>query len=1194
MTEVHVVPADSAQRDAALNIGRSVIVQAPAGSGKTDLLTRRYLKLLAVVDEPEEILAITFTRAATAEMRVRILDDLEAAARGRAIPADRIPRIELAHGALAQSARRGWNLLQQPQRLVIETIDSLSLRIAHDLPLLAHLGGNLQPTEQAAPLYALAARRTLEQLGGSDAELDRALAHFLDLRDNRLADCEDLLAGMLATRDRWAHVLPLAHHAMTEDDWDEARRRLEEPFRREVRRVVGEAHRLIDAEPTLRDELLRLAQYACENGNDDVAVLAGAHVLSPSMPLPHWKCFCDFLTRDGEWRKLVDKRHGFPPGAAGSIAKQRKDAMLWWLARLRQMPELLDALCAVRALPPETYSAAQWTTLRRVLTLLRRAIAELGVAFAESNSVDFTEISLSALQVLKNAPDRAVGNVRHLLIDEFQDTSRQQHELVAQLLGAWESAAEPGDPRTVFLVGDPMQSIYMFRQAEVELFRHVRDHGLGAEGHCVRCDPVQLSVNFRSHAGLTDPLNIYFDAIAAQPAPPGSAVVNFVPASSSQEAPRENLLHIHPQVVGDGSGRPSRDECKEAREEEARDVLRVLERHLPRIERARAAGEEYRVAVLVRARPHLAKLIPLLRQNRIPFRAVEIERLTDRQELLDLRSLTRALLHPMDRVAWLSVLRAPWCGLTLGDLHRLTGSDDRASRDLTVLELIDSNAHLLSAEGQQRLARTAGILRRAIDLRWRASESPSFASWIERTWRTLGGGACIDAAAHENAQVYFSLLDEIVPDGRAALTPTFDAELESLYAQPDPSVSDRCGIHLLTIFKAKGLGFDVVIVPGLERAPTKDDKPLIISLERQSPFDSSTEEFLVAPLGLRGDEKDPLYEWVTQQRKLRFDEERKRLFYVACTRARQELHLFGTATLSATGLAPGSKNSLLATAWPAIHADFEALAQAPPEVAVLTNLVAFPAPAGSGAEAEGELVDLAAAAEALSDAGPRRLPLEFEPEPSAQNVTAAGSLMTGSADSPEFRRPEGSRLARIIGSVVHALLQRLGSQLGQLTPDEVRARSAALLRASALTGEALASATVTVTNLLLACAADPVCQWILAPHPEAQSEAAWSGFAPESAAGSRLRTLRADRVFRAGPLPLAAGNDCLWVIDYKTSSADAGDPAAYLAAQRAVYAPQLLAYARVLRSLHGTETPLRLGLYYPALAALDWWNPALD
>src|SRR5580698_9395272 len=125
---------DLAERERALELTTSFIVRAPAGSGKTDLLTRRFLKLLTIVDEPEEILAITFTRAATAEMRSRILDHLEKARQAPNPEADEDERITLARAALEHSERQGWRILEQPQRLNIETIDSLCLRIAHGQP----------------------------------------------------------------------------------------------------------------------------------------------------------------------------------------------------------------------------------------------------------------------------------------------------------------------------------------------------------------------------------------------------------------------------------------------------------------------------------------------------------------------------------------------------------------------------------------------------------------------------------------------------------------------------------------------------------------------------------------------------------------------------------------------------------------------------------------------------------------------------------------------------------------------------------------------------------------------------------------------------------------------------------------------------------------------------------------------------
>ena len=249
----------------------------------------------------------------------------------------------------------------------------------------------------------------------------------------------------------------------------------------------------------------------------------------------------------------------------------------------------------------------------------------------------------------------------------------------------------------------------------------------------------------------------------------------------------------------------------------------------------------------------------------------------------------------------------------------------------------------------------------------------------------------------------------------------------------------------------------------------------------------------------------------------------------------------------------------------------------------MQKILAFPEP--------GDLSEMAAS-EGVH-AGPKRLPRNFESSPTAQNVIASPPQI--SAPAREFERPEGTRRARVIGSAVHAMLQRLGPELASLRIEDLRIRAASLLRGFGLSGESHASATQAVLSILTACAADPVCRWILAAHPEAQSEASWSAFA----AGTRLQTLRADRVFRAGSEPLASGSDCFWIIDYKTGAPASADRQQWLAHQRQTYAPQLAAYGRALRALHGAAVPLRLGLYYPALAApdsapnsaLDWWDP---
>lgn len=992
--------------------------------------------------------------------------------------------------------------------------------------------------------------------------MDAALSHLLVLRDNNLPDCEHLLAQMLERRDQWIRAFPLTGD-MPDTEWDAARSRLEQPFREEVKRVHGEAHRLLTKEPVLANELVFLARYACDNGNAKIASLSGLRELpSPEVAaVEHWRCIARFLLTDGgEWRKRVDARDGFPPKDGG-----QKSRMIKLLMQLAQIDGLREALRAALELPEPRYEERQWETLRHCFMALRLAVAELRVLFAERNTVDFTELSLAARDVLGN-PDASAdvllalsGNIRHLLVDEFQDTSRSQHELLGLLVRAWEQ----DDGRTCFFVGDPMQSVYLFRQAEVELFGQVARDGLISDGHTVEFEQLELTTNFRSHAGLTTRWNTMFDAVFAD------GEIRYSKSVAAEAALPGEGVHVHPQIVGAAGGKPTAEEKELAREGEAEQTLAVIAEHLELIKKAEADKKsEYRVAVLARSRGHLAKIVALLRKREIPFRAVELEKLNERQELLDLMSLTRALLHPMDRVAWLSVLRAPWCGLTLNDLHALTGADDRAFRNTPALELIEQRMDLLSADGAARLRRTAAILRQALAVRFQGIFAASFSQWIERTWRSLGGAQCVDATAYENAQVFFTLLDAVTPDGMACLTEDFEEEMKRMFAQPDPGVSERSGVQLMTIHKAKGLGFDVVIVPGLDRGVGQDRQQLILSLERTNALTGGN-EMLVAPIGGRGEDSHPTYKWVRTQITRRADEEIKRLLYVACTRARLSLHLMGTAKVTAAGLKALGAKSLLATAWPAVQADFAAAQESQTE-----NVIAFPTPRDEGATLE-----LAAGAdpEARARILLRRLPVDADLRPRGTDVT-----FTAAADGvgAGFARPEGSRDARQKGSVVHALLEMASRGV---SPQELAVPARTLLRAAAYSGKALEDAVEEVLAAVKSCVTDPDGAWILAPHAQAQSEASWTGWK-----GDALETLRADRVFVAGAAPRAAGEDHLWIVDYKMS-APAGDPD-FLEHQRETYAPQLARYARALSEAQGISLPVRFGLYYPRIARLDWWG----
>jgi len=189
---------DAAARESALDPARSFIVQAPAGSGKTELLIQRYLRLLATVDEPEHVVALTFTRKAAGEMRERVLDALA----GAKASAPREPHAKLtwtlARALQAHDKRRGWALDRHSSRLAVQTIDAWCMRLTRTAPLAAGLGLIRDVADDTRPLYRVAARRFVFAQPMADS-----CAHVLANLDNQADRLIDLIAGMLAQRDQW-------------------------------------------------------------------------------------------------------------------------------------------------------------------------------------------------------------------------------------------------------------------------------------------------------------------------------------------------------------------------------------------------------------------------------------------------------------------------------------------------------------------------------------------------------------------------------------------------------------------------------------------------------------------------------------------------------------------------------------------------------------------------------------------------------------------------------------------------------------------------------------------------------------------------------------------------------------------------------------------------------------------------------
>ncbi|MGB6975405.1 MAG: UvrD-helicase domain-containing protein [Terracidiphilus sp.] len=1212
-------PPDQPQRVAALDPARSILVQAPAGSGKTDLLTRRFLRLLAEVDDPSHIVAITFTRAATAEMRHRVLYELDAASEESATssadethaepPEDSLSMRVLARRALARSRRLNWKLLDLPSQLRIDTIDAFCREIALQQPLLSGLGGRLEHSPQPHELYRRAARRTLFELDSSGKDLADAIRLLLLWHDNNFAELEDLLVKMLSDRDRWMHEFVFR----TDPDWDALRASLEQPFSNAIHSAIFHLDSLFQQIPHAQDEILSLARFACRNeGGEPFQPLAElAEFPASPFSVPEdleearqaWLTAAKLLlTNNDGFRQRIDKSLGFP-----ADRKNEKARLLSLIKSLAAVPGLQSALADLRELPSARYSDEEWSVVRASFTLLRSAAAELLTVFAETGHVDYTQVAQIARQVLldenRQPTEVAIAladNIHHLLVDEFQDTSRSQHRLLGSLVAAWPDQAG----RTLFVVGDPMQSIYSFREADAELFPQVRDRGLNLpNADELPLDPVRLSANFRTDPSLVTNLNSFFTQVFAENDGSGITFEEALPVRESGPLPLPRC-HLHCAFMPNSQSgnstlgkEPTAQRRAVAQQSQIESMLDVIRGHIPLVDEALAGGAKWRIAVLARAKKHLAPLALVLRKAGIPFRAVELEDLTARPEILDALALARALLNPQDRVAWLGLLRAPWCGLSLADLHTLAGDPESANRSIP--DLLSERQALLTPPGQTAVRRLTRALDSEPALR-NAQPLATLGTRLQQLWLRLGGAACVNATALANLHLLWSCLDALPAGESDLLGPALDAALKSLTALPDEAASSDSGVQLMTIHKSKGLEFEVVLIPELQAGTGgKVSRKLLSWLERglatPTPEGEIT-EFLVAPLHAKGTQSGSARAFVERVSRKREDQESRRLLYVAATRAREELHLFArpeyTFKAAEPQLATPSK-TLLATAWPALEEETRvqfAEAQsslAIPDLDVTHTLAAVSASQSASADCSS----------APRPALLRRLPADFELPPLAASGATATDLTPFAADAPLadaplFDRHEGGLPTRTLGLAVHALFQQLAHFRATLdlsaaleSIQTLRPRLIAQARATGLTLAQANSSTALAFQLAAQAAADPIAQWVLAPHPGAAAEAAWTGLV----AGS-LRTVRVDRLFRAGPEPLASGDDFWWIVDYKTAHADALNPAQTLPELRAQFAPQLQAYAAVLRLLHGEAAQLRAALYYPRLLKLDWWE----
>ncbi|WP_298926284.1 exodeoxyribonuclease V subunit beta [uncultured Ramlibacter sp.] len=836
---------------------RSVAVEACAGAGKTWMLVSRILRALLEGAKPHEILAITFTKKAAGEMRQRLYEWLEDFAQAspetlrqaliqRGIGPEPAPELVAALQNLYQT------LLATGRPVQVRTFHSWFAALLRSAPLqvLEQLGlpANYELLEDDSEAIALVWRRFHTAVAAqSEARLDfeaSVAAH------GRSMTQKGLLAA-LAKRVEFG--LADAHGVVQASvkPWDE---------------VFPEFTGVAEPADLLRTRgavWQRLAAAASALGRASQTTFSAKGVeLEQALSDGLLQAAIDaLLTQKGEPRKFSDKLAG--------------------IEQVRQAQELVLRIGAAG----EQHAA--WLHQQRMARLARLLMEQFAALKRERGWVDMNDVERAALVMLSDpvlsgwVQERLDARIRHLLIDEFQDTNPLQW----QALNAWLSGyAGAGNAPSVFIVGDPKQSIYRFRRAEPQVFRAAQGfvvEGLG--GDLLSCD--------HTHRNAPELMAVVNEVmLAAQEA---GQYEGFRPHTTESTLP--GVVQCLPQIERAPRAAPAgpeplgwRDSLTQPRElpEEklvALECRQAAQWLAGRIAQGAKPGD---FMVLARKRDRLALMEQQLRALRIPAQQPEKNELGEAPEVQDLVALLDVLVSPAHDLSLARALKSPLFGIHDDDLVQLALLARRArheNRPTTWFELLQ--------QGEQLPEALAGL--GAILLRWKqlvdtlpphdaleavyhqgdvlarfaqAAPAPLRASVLANLRALLGAALQVDGARYGTPYAFVRALKA---GGVRA-----------------PVLADAAAVRLLTVHGAKGLEAPIVLLLDTDGPPARSETMgVIVEWPGEAP----------APWRfafIASESRPPACsaEALAVERTARQREELNAL-YVAMTRARQQLVL---------------------------------------------------------------------------------------------------------------------------------------------------------------------------------------------------------------------------------------------------------------------------------------------------------------
>ncbi|PTX64426.1 ATP-dependent helicase/nuclease subunit A [Melghirimyces profundicolus] len=808
------------QTRAVESLDTDCIVSAGAGSGKTRVLVERFLRILEEHGEDpdilERIVAITFTEKAATEMKDRVRQGLK----------DRLENARKRDDT--EAADRWYRLLTEAERTRITTIHSFCTRLLRDFPVEAGVDPGFSVMDETEAGMLL--RETVEA----------SLPRVTELPDPGRTHLEQWIS-------HWGveGCIPWvmeACHRMAGNGWDPGD--LLHRTRSHLHLTAGK----LQAEwRERREALLMLA--------DPLMHLKGGKKLQTFQR--DWPGLSLEILEAGNPADLISPLEELGKLLQGNWGK--KTEITAPRDRLKEeVQELLNVATGLTLMPVEReMSEAMGSLLAEVHQRYVRAKRE-------RSALDFDDLQTRAIHLLRDHPkvlDRVRDSIRFLMVDEFQDTNDGQKKLVDLLCG--DPASSP--PGKLFVVGDPKQSIYRFRGAEVRVFGETREEIRSRGGR-----EVNLVDNFRSDPALVDFVNLLFGRLmSGDPTSP-----NHYRETVANREPKDGL-RVEYLPVPDSKACP---EGKDPRDVEAERVARRIRQLL---DEGTPPGE---IAVLFQAMTHVKRYEKALVRRGIPFYVVKGRGFYDRQEVVDVLHYLRFLADPGDLLSLTGVLRSPFCGVSDGTILALTrepGWEQSPGRWPEIEGIREGERQKLAGFADQlaRARRWAGRLPVA-ELIERLLESSGYRHVL---WATPQGK---QARANLDKLVHLARGQKHQGGSIETFLQSVE-EWQTVQQETEAAVEPEDGnsVKLMTIHQSKGLEFPVVFVPDLSRSPNVNQSDVTVDREFG---------LVLLLRGIAGVRGEPFRWRKWKEREQRLErEESVRLFYVAATRAEHRLILSG-------------------------------------------------------------------------------------------------------------------------------------------------------------------------------------------------------------------------------------------------------------------------------------------------------------